>query len=330
MDGAEWTERVGQRVVIRYHRQAGLLTDVVGDLIGVDSSLHIITKRGPISVPLDLVVVGRTVPPRPSRRGPAHLVTSITDLEAMTSLHWRAAETERLGGWLLRASEGFTGRANSVLPLGDPRTDPDRALQAVRTWYGRRGLPAKVSVAGPIDSGVPDDGGPATEARAACLRAGWQPVPDGSAVVLTAPTAQLMRPPALPDGLTVRLAAEPDRAWLENFRYRSQLPPPAALALLRSAPQQTFASIRDGDSTVAVARGSLGGGWAGLTAVEVQAGHRRRGMGRALVGAIADWAWDCGAGSTYLQVAETNERARAFYSGLGFALHHRYDYLQAP
>jgi GNAT superfamily N-acetyltransferase len=330
MDGTDWTERVGQRVVIRYHREAGLLTDVVGDLIRVDGSLHVITRRGPVSVPLDLVVVGRTVPPRPSRRGPAHLVTSITDLEAVTSLHWRAAETERLGGWLLRASEGFTGRANSVLPLGAPRSDPDRALQAVQAWYARRGLPAKASIAGPVESGVPDDGGPATQARGACLRAGWQPVPDGSAVVLTASTAHLLGAGGPPDGLSVSLAPEPDPGWLDNFRYRGQLPPPAALALLGSAPQQTFASVLDGDRTVAVARGSVGGGWAGLTAVEVQAGHRRLGLGRALVGAIADWAWNCGAGSTYLQVAESNHGAQAFYAGLGFALHHRYDYFQAP
>ena len=44
----------------------------------------------------------------------------IEDLEGAAALHWQAPETERLGDWLLRAAEGFTGRANSALPVGDP------------------------------------------------------------------------------------------------------------------------------------------------------------------------------------------------------------------
>ena len=110
-DRAEWTARVGQRVVVRYRRPAGGLSDVVGDLVGVDTALHLVTRRGPVAVPLDRVVIGRTVGPRPGRRLPADRVTSITQLEAVASLHWRPGETERLGGWLLRAGGGFTGRA---------------------------------------------------------------------------------------------------------------------------------------------------------------------------------------------------------------------------
>ena len=46
----------------------------------------------------------------------------IQDLERAAALHWQAPETERLGEWRLRAADGFTGRANSALPLGDPGT----------------------------------------------------------------------------------------------------------------------------------------------------------------------------------------------------------------
>ena len=55
-----------------------------------------------------------------------------------------SVESERLGDWELRAASGFTRRANSVLPLGDPRLPLDEALDAVRRWYGDRGLPAGV------------------------------------------------------------------------------------------------------------------------------------------------------------------------------------------
>ena len=42
------------------------------------------------------------------------------ELERMAAAHWRGTEEEWLGEWLLRAADGFTGRANSALPLGDP------------------------------------------------------------------------------------------------------------------------------------------------------------------------------------------------------------------
>ncbi len=50
----------------------------------------------------------------------AWVYDQIIDLERVAAGHWRGTEEEWLGGWLLRAAEGFTGRANSALPLGDP------------------------------------------------------------------------------------------------------------------------------------------------------------------------------------------------------------------
>lgn len=43
---------------------------------------------------------------------------TIIELERTAAAHWRGTEEQWLGDWLLRAAEGFTGRANSVLPLG--------------------------------------------------------------------------------------------------------------------------------------------------------------------------------------------------------------------
>jgi ribosomal protein S18 acetylase RimI-like enzyme len=257
-------------------------------------------------------------------------VAGITDLEALSALHWRAPETERLGGWLLRAAEGFTGRANSALPLGDPGMDVADALATTRRWYGERGLPAKVSLAQAVPDGPQTDAGAAEPARAAAEADGWFVVPDGSAFVLGARPADLPPPPPLPAGLRLVAADSPDDAWLANYRYRGGTPPPIAVTLLMSAPAQRFWSVLDATGAVAVVRGSLAGGWVQLTALEVRPDARRQGLGSILVSEVARWGAEAGAVALGLQVGCSNEPAREFYARLGFTTHHRYDYLQAP
>lgn len=105
------------------------------------------------------LVAGKVVPAAPARRrGPA---ASYEELARIAARAWRPVESERLGGWELRAAGGFTRRANSVLPLGDPGLPLDEALTAVRRWYGERGCPRT--------SRPP----PAPRARRSCCARSW-------------------------------------------------------------------------------------------------------------------------------------------------------------
>ena len=72
---------------------------------------------------------------RPGQGRLAGMTISITALERAAAAGWRGAEEEWLGGWLLRATGGFTGRANSALATGNPGRPRDAALEAapVRT-----------------------------------------------------------------------------------------------------------------------------------------------------------------------------------------------------
>ena len=81
-------------------------------------------------------------------------------LARVAALGWPAVETEELGGWLLQASDGFTGRANCVVPTGDPGLALDAALDRVRAFYRRRGLPAliQVVVGSPLEAALCDRG----------------------------------------------------------------------------------------------------------------------------------------------------------------------------
>src|SRR5579863_7480490 len=80
---------------------------------------------------------------------------SIIELERSAAAHWRGTDEEWLGGWLLRAAEGFTGRANSALPLGAPGLPLDEALATVTAWYRARGLPPMIAVPTALEAGSP-------------------------------------------------------------------------------------------------------------------------------------------------------------------------------
>ena len=58
--------------------------------------------------------------------------------------------------------------------------------------------------------------------------------------------------------------------------------------------------------------------WAVIEDIGVSSGHRRRGIGRALMRAAHDWARQRGVADMELTVWEFNKDARAFYEALGY------------
>ncbi len=334
-------ELVGRRVVVRRRVPGGRFADLLGELVAWDSPpglLRVRTRHGEVDVAIADVVAGKPVPPAPARRGSPHRTTGWESLEDIAADGWRPLELGWLGvtgqGWRLRAAEGFTGRGNSALAVGATGLDDAAAVDAVTAWYRERGLRPRVCLPWPLDADRLADGARDVPPDAELRRRGWQL--DTPTLVLTANLRDVagatVRPgrAGLADGLTLDVAERPDDAWLAVYRYRGQALPPVALTLLMSAPAQCFVSVRDGSTTVAVGRGASARGWAGVTAMDVAASHRRQGLGRAVLGAVAEWALRRGDRSAYLQVAETNAAARALYGDTGFADHHGYHYRLAP
>jgi len=329
---AEWSNHVGSRVVVRI-REDGGFRDVLGELLAVDADTLVVEGRGgPQRLALADVVAGKPVPPRATRRAPAHLGLSVADLELVMAKHWQAAEQEWLGGWLLRADHGFTRRANSVLAIGEPGMQLDVAALEVWDWYHERGL--EPLAAAPRPNPDDGDGEQLLTAVAAFTAAGWSEIAGSATTVLTAATADLasLLPEhggrALPDGFTLTLTDAPDPIWLQQYRHHGQAVPTHGVRLLTSAPRQVFVAVRDREGQSAgVARGSLAQGWVGLTSMHVDPLRRRRGLALAMIGQIADWGRRAGALSFFLQVEQDNAAALATYAAAGMVAHHDYGYL---
>ena len=132
---------VGRRITVRrtIGGDPGRVSDVVGELVAWTEQ-HLVVRRvdgSTTSVPRNAVVAGRVVTPVPAA------TPSVEELEEIAARGWPSPDTMWLGRWWLRAAAGFTGRANSVLPLGSPGLPLDPALSAVLRWYDERGLPAR-------------------------------------------------------------------------------------------------------------------------------------------------------------------------------------------
>jgi GNAT superfamily N-acetyltransferase len=237
---------------------------------------------------------------------------TVTQLERLSARSWRGLEEQTYGEWLLRAGGGFTGRANSVLVLGDPPDDLTGAVDAAALWYTGRGLRPRAQVPMPGAEG----------ADAAFAAAGW--TRDDDNLVLTASLDGWPAPE-----VHVDLAATPDDAWLAGYRYRGTPLPPVARDVLVNAEDPVFAAVRcapEPAPLAAVARGVLVEGWLCVTAVTVDERHRRRGLATAVMAGLGAWARGRGGRSCLLQVAGGNAAARTLYERLGFTEHHRYHY----
>ncbi|WP_420481559.1 GNAT family N-acetyltransferase [Actinopolymorpha pittospori] len=366
---------VGQRVVVRRRLGVEYERPVYGDVLGILESwsagqLRVRRRDGVlVEIAETDVVAGKPVPPPPpsrfrSQNGPDEQDHSDDPdtgsdpaaepdqphtgpgLARVSASGWPATTVEPLGEWLLQAAGGFTGRANSVLPSGDPGLPLDEALARVSDFYARAGLPAWIQVI--VDSPLEEE----------LRRRGWRIQSSGKGTfdttdVRVAPLADLLARTEEPP-VQVALGRDLDDAWLAMYGRSGRQdtarqiitgPEHVALARVTAAAANSVAALAASSvathggspsgsdpatELVGIARGVVTGTWLGVGAVEVAADRRRQGLARAIMAGLGRWGRECGATWVYLQVGTDNAAALALYDRLGFRLDHQYCYYSAP
>ena len=260
---------VGHRVVVR--RIVGVshdrtqFSDALGELVDLtETDLTIATDKGNLRVPLREVHRAKRVPA--ARRPPAAAVIAV---ELAANDAWPAPVQARLGGWILRAADNWTGRANSALAVGDPDRTLEAAVDGVVAWYRARGQRPLINAPMPLAAPV----------NAALDERGWTARP--LTLVQTAPIATLLDATAAGADLPpVELADAPNDDWFGMVAEHKGPLPAAAVRVLTGVPEAVFARVHDASGDlVAVARGAVTGEsrWLGVSLLHTAPRVRRPG-----------------------------------------------------
>ena len=307
---------VGERLSIRVQSEEGHTDDLVGILL---PSGELETKSGVRAFDPGHVVAWRVVK-APLGTG-IPMSQRILDIESASSELWTTSDQERTPRWLMRAADGYTRRANSMIPIAAPwesnawgASSLEDDLAEGERFYHARGLPTILALPLPLFAGLATD----------LLAKGWKKSLDISVMVRI--DRKLVS--EIAGDHRIEISSVPDARWItaHGREIGSQ-----GYEVLTSGSAQFLSYLHHDylhqDEVVATARVGFSGRWSALGAVRVAPEHRRKGIARALVTSSINLAQNEGFPFMFLQVDCDNHAAVSLYESLGFAHHHRDIYL---
>ena len=304
-------ERIGQRFSIRLHDPAGGYRDVVGHL---KSATSLINRKGQeISFDPEQIFVWREIVERPNLAGKgAPLTLRVLELDQICNLTWPATEEMENSGWLMRAADGVTNRANSVLPLvanleAGALTDFAEKLETAQEFYRKRKLPTIFQVALPTWQLLSEK-----------LRSigAIETLRGNTMVTDLSPSKQIV-----PAGFKIVQSDQFSNEWLA-------VKPTPGIEKILSGCAATYLTMINNGKAIATCRIALAKGWSSITRVYVHQDFRGQGLGKAIMAAALEASFEQGATKALLQVEANNAIAIGVYESLGFNFHHEYSYLE--
>jgi ribosomal protein S18 acetylase RimI-like enzyme len=245
------------------------------------------------------------------------------------SLSWRAEETTLNAfpslrqiiyrDWLLRFSDGFTRRANSINPRAERIETLEADIDICADLFKRSGQPAIFRVPEICDGrldGMLERRGYTAEGGTLTLFGAMSDVDskqDAAAEILDRPSREWL------DAMGALQKRSPaQNAIFERVMHAIAVP-------------AAFAGLREDGELTALTLGAVHDGLLCFESVVTGERHRGKGHARRLLSALNAWAISLGATGVCLQVEATNEAGRALYDRLGLkTMLYRYHYRRAP
>ncbi|OQY83788.1 MAG: hypothetical protein B6D41_16455 [Chloroflexi bacterium UTCFX4] len=239
----------------------------------------------------------------------------ITALEELSLNAFPALKTVLYDGWILRFSNGYSRRANSVQPLYLPKQSLDEKIAYCENVYHAQNLPVVFKM---TRAAQPPQLDAELESRGYHLEADT-----------LVQTCELAPRNFLRAG-DVEIYETWSEEWFDAFCRMNQ-PNPAHRDTLKQifqmiVPQTAYALLREHGAVCACGLGVHQEKFLGLFDIVVDKDFRQRGYGRKIVSQLMAWGKQNGAQTTYLQVIANNTPARNLYAQLGFVEQYGYWY----
>jgi len=228
---------------------------------------------------------------------------------------WPGLQQVLLDGWVLRFSNGYTFRANSVHVLHPSRLDVSRKIEMCEALYRAKNLP-------PIFRITPQAVAEGLDER--LEKRGYPRGNDSLVLGLDAID------PAPADEQHALHVHDNIDEWLALYSHFKRVPLATQTthrAIVSLVPAgRVLASIQVEGVAVACAMGVVDQDLFGVYDVVVDPDHRNRGCGRQLMSALLNWAARNGARRAYLLVDADNAPALSLYTRLGYRTLYPYWY----
>jgi GNAT superfamily N-acetyltransferase len=304
---------IGARVTIRLREATGGFRDIVGILQQREDGVNqLINSKGhTVTFSEDEIAIWREIKPVPDRAGTgAPLTMRIQELEHLSDVTWPADRIFEIGKWRLRISDGFTMRANSVLPkgsapYGEPHLEIGKAIDEVIKIYRENQLTPTFTLPLPIYD----------ELDRYLGERGWQ-VKIGAEYLVNDISSV---PVKVNSEFEIVISTEPSKVLLE---VQSDF---GVERIMRKYPAK-YVEVKSGKNTIGVGRIATFGKWSLATRVFVSPDFRGKGVGTLLMNTLMNAAKEDGATKIGLQVDSENGAGLALYKSMGFRFHHSYNY----
>ncbi len=252
-------------------------------------------------------------------QNPVNTTLLAQTIEPHAIASWPARDARLVDEWLVRISDGYSGRANSVATTAFAGRDVDASLNAVEAIYRKANLVPQFQI---TPATVPPDLSERLEAR------GYSPDPVSFVMFADADLVALQQS-APAQRLRVEFLSPRDDTFaaLTIAGSRSAEDGEERLSILdQIAHEKASIVLRADDVPASSGACVVTGEWAAIYVMRTETPFRRRGLAARVLREAAIWARSVGANKLYLQVDGENHGARALYARAGFRDAYRYTY----
>jgi GNAT superfamily N-acetyltransferase len=239
----------------------------------------------------------------------------IRPLEELSMNALPSLQTILYDGWVLRSSDGYTKRANSVNPIYPGQINMEEKIQFCENHYHKMGLPVVFKIT--------PDSHPEMLDRF-LEKKGYRKDSVTQVQILESINPEPLTSPE------VQLCEDLKEDWLAAFIKMTQVSAKNQAALIQMlnlmVPVKCTALIKSNDDIISCGLGVYQNGFLGLFDIVTLPEYRKRGFARQIINSLLAWGSSKNTHTIYLQVVENNLPALNLYQKLGFRKLYSYWY----